>query len=104
MTRLSYARVFIEVDLLGDLPSSVNVVLPNDSPLVQQVLYESLPHFCKLCHVLGHTATACRKGSTSKCKKRPQDIHEGSSRPSVDTVVVEKQQPYSQGDKVPVNS
>ncbi|KAL9400736.1 hypothetical protein Peur_004585 [Populus x canadensis] len=35
MTRLSYARVLIEVDLLGDLPSSVNVVLPNSSNLAQ---------------------------------------------------------------------
>ncbi|KAJ6975268.1 hypothetical protein NC653_031197 [Populus alba x Populus x berolinensis] len=33
MTRLSYTRVLIKVDLLGDLPSSVNVVLPNGSNL-----------------------------------------------------------------------
>ncbi|KAJ6859633.1 hypothetical protein NC652_041808 [Populus alba x Populus x berolinensis] len=71
MTRLSYARVLIEVDLLGDFPNSVYVVLPNGSPLAQQVLYESLPRFCKLCHVMGHNAIACRKGSMSKHKKRP---------------------------------
>jgi hypothetical protein len=100
MTRLSYARVLIEVDLLGDLPSSVNVVLPNGSNLAQQVLYESLPYFCKSCHVLRHTENACRKGTKSKRKTRPKDIHEDSGSPSADTVAVEKQQPYSQGPPV----
>jgi hypothetical protein len=104
MTRLSYARVLIEVDLLGDLPSYVNVVLPNGSPLSQQVMYESLPRFCKQCLVLGHTVSTCNKGSNSKCKKRPQDIHDGSDSPSAKIVAVEKQ-PYSQGPPVdtPVN-
>jgi hypothetical protein len=40
MTRLSYARVLIEVDLLSDLPSSVNVILPNGATLPQQIVYE----------------------------------------------------------------
>jgi hypothetical protein len=34
-SRLSYGRVLIEVDLLGALPSSVNVKLPNGSTLNQ---------------------------------------------------------------------
>jgi hypothetical protein len=74
MIRLSYARVLIEVDLLRALPNSDNVVLPNGSPLAQQVLYESLPRFCKLCNVWGHNATACRKSSSKRKKK--------ASRPS----------------------
>ncbi|KAL9346314.1 hypothetical protein Peur_061167 [Populus x canadensis] len=100
MTRLSYAWVLIEVNLLEDLPSSVNVVLPNGSNIAQQVLYESLPRFCKSCHVPGHTENACRKGSKSKRKTRPQDIHADSAIPSKDIVAVEKQQPYSQGPPV----
>jgi hypothetical protein len=32
MTRLSYARVLIEVHLLVDLPTFINLVLPNGSP------------------------------------------------------------------------
>ncbi|XP_011007500.1 PREDICTED: uncharacterized protein LOC105113160 [Populus euphratica] len=100
MTRLSYARVLIEVDFLGDLPSSVNVILPNDSNLAQQVLYESLPHFCKSSHVLGHTENACHKGTKSKRKTRPQVIHKDSGSPSTNIVAVEKQQPYSQGPLV----
>jgi hypothetical protein len=60
--RLSYARVLVEVDLLADLRSSINVVLPNGSPLVQRVIYETLPKFCKHCRVLGHSIGACSKG------------------------------------------
>ncbi|KAJ6973644.1 hypothetical protein NC653_033855 [Populus alba x Populus x berolinensis] len=97
MTRLSYARVLIEVDLLGNLPSSINVVLLNGSPIDQQVIYESLPYFYKQCQVLGHTVSTCNKGSHSKRKKRPQDIHDGSGNPSIKIVKVEKGQPYSQG-------
>ena len=70
MARLSYARVLIKVDLLRDLSSSVNVILPNGSPLAQQVMYESLPRFCKQCYVLGHTVSTCHKGL--KHKKRPR--------------------------------
>jgi hypothetical protein len=29
MTRLSYARVLVEIDLLADLPTSINLILPN---------------------------------------------------------------------------
>nr|TKS00381.1 hypothetical protein D5086_0000185940 [Populus alba] len=36
MTRFSYARVLIEVDLLLDLLTTVNVVLPNGTSLSQQ--------------------------------------------------------------------
>jgi hypothetical protein len=49
MTRLSYARVLVENDLLVDLPTSINLVLPNDLPLSQQVMYKSLPRFYKQC-------------------------------------------------------
>jgi hypothetical protein len=42
MSRLSYARVLIEVDLLSALPTTINIVLPNGMPLLQSVVYESL--------------------------------------------------------------
>jgi hypothetical protein len=34
MSRLSYARVLIELDLLADLPHSINIILPNGVPLL----------------------------------------------------------------------
>jgi hypothetical protein len=42
MSRLSYARVLIEVDLLSALPTTINIVLPNGMPLLQFVVYELL--------------------------------------------------------------
>ncbi|KAL9347292.1 hypothetical protein Peur_058658 [Populus x canadensis] len=56
--RLSYAQVLVEVDFLADLRSSINVVLPNGNPLIQRVIYETLPKFCKLYKVFGHTTRA----------------------------------------------
>jgi hypothetical protein len=60
-SRLSYARVLIELDLMVDLPPSINITLPNIVDLVQKVVYETLPKFCKHCRVLGHTTSACSK-------------------------------------------
>jgi hypothetical protein len=59
--RLSYAWVLVEVDLLTDLRSSINVILPNRNPLIQRVIYETLHKFCKLCKVFGHSSRACSK-------------------------------------------
>ena len=61
MTRLSYARILVEIDLLEDLPQSINICLPNGASLVQQVIYENLPKFCGHCRVLWHVITSCTK-------------------------------------------
>ena len=59
--RLSYARVLVEVDLLEDLRSSIDVVLANGNPLYQKVIYETLSKFYKSCKVLRHSTRACSK-------------------------------------------
>ncbi|KAL9404172.1 hypothetical protein Peur_001144 [Populus x canadensis] len=38
MTRLSYARVLVEVDLLADLPSLINITLPNGVSISQEAV------------------------------------------------------------------
>jgi hypothetical protein len=85
MSRLSYARILVEVDLLQELPNAIQVVLPNGSPLSQQVTYESLPRFCKRCRVIGHSANTCNRGPMQK--KRPH-----TAVVSEDADVDEKQQ------------
>lgn len=97
MTRLSYARVLIEVDMLIDLPSSINLVLPNGSTLTQQVMFESLPRLCKTCRIIGHTVSTCNKGTSYKRKKLEALVRSGCSSPSANTAAVEKHQPYSAG-------
>ncbi|KAJ6313058.1 hypothetical protein OIU77_014557 [Salix suchowensis] len=46
----------------AELRSSINVTLPNGNPLIQRVIYETLPKFGKHCKVLGHSTGACSKG------------------------------------------
>ena len=77
-SKLSYARVLIEVDLLGSLPDLVSVQLPNGSTLGQQVLYESLPRFCKNCASMRHSTSSC-KDSSSKHKLSSSDGHTAAS-------------------------
>jgi hypothetical protein len=105
MSRLSYARVLIEVDLLVDLPNSINFVLPNGMLLLQLVVYKSIPRFCKHCQVIGHTDSACTRIGSNKRKKHTQEAstpakpHRNSGCfsfvPSVETVAMEQQQVYS---------
>lgn len=90
MTRLSYARVLVEIDLLADLPTSINLILPNGMPLSQQVMYESLPCFCKQCRTLGHMISTCTNKSNHKCKKHSQAAPApfGCASPSDETATV----------------
>jgi len=85
--------------LLSDLPSSVNVILPNGTTLIQQVVYESLPRFCKQCKTLGHSTLTCTKGLKPRSKKRPHETPacSASSSPSAETAAIEKQEPYCAG-------
>ncbi|KAL9384427.1 hypothetical protein Peur_021437 [Populus x canadensis] len=76
MSRLSYARILVEVDLLQELPNAIQVVLPNGTPLSQQVIYESLPKFCKRCRVIGHSANTCNRGSMQKKRSHTAAVSE----------------------------
>jgi hypothetical protein len=68
LTRLSYARVLVEINLLPDLPYSIEVTLPNGSIFSQQVVYETLPRFCKHCRTIGHITSTCTKSSNEPSK------------------------------------
>ena len=61
MSRLSYARVLVEIDLRETLPEQIAVCLPNGIVIDQRVVYETLPKFCKFCKVLGHLVDSCSK-------------------------------------------
>ncbi|KAJ6976290.1 hypothetical protein NC653_031975 [Populus alba x Populus x berolinensis] len=99
MTRVSYTRIFIEVDLLFVLPSSVNVILPNGITLQQQIVYESLPRFCSQCKSLGHSTLMCSKGLKSRNKKRSHEPPTGSasSNPSAEIAAVVQQVQHCAG-------
>ncbi|KAJ6352926.1 hypothetical protein OIU76_002028 [Salix suchowensis] len=61
MTRLSYVRVLVEIDLRKKLREFVNLCLPNGEMIEQQIVYETLPKFCSHCKVLGHMVETCTK-------------------------------------------
>jgi hypothetical protein len=65
MSRISYARVLVELDLLDELTHAVDILLPNGTTLKQSIVYETLPRFCKLCKALGHATGACSKTAAS---------------------------------------
>ncbi|KAJ6926605.1 hypothetical protein NC651_010884 [Populus alba x Populus x berolinensis] len=85
MFRLSYARVLVKVNLLSDLPYSIDINLPNDSLLKQQVIYETLPRFCKHCRTLGHLTSTCPK-SVPLTDSSKQAAHVSAPAPSANTV------------------
>lgn len=62
---MSYARVLVEIDLLEELQHSVEITLPEGPALHQQVVYETLPKYCHLCHVLSHTHLLCPKAAVT---------------------------------------
>ncbi|KAL9347261.1 hypothetical protein Peur_058627 [Populus x canadensis] len=53
LSRMSYARVLVEIDLREDLQHSV-----------AKAVYEALPKFCNYCNVLGHTRLLWPKEKT----------------------------------------
>ena len=59
MSRLSFARILVEIDLLVDLKHSVSLALPNGAYLNQKIVYETLLRFCKHCRVIGHNIVLC---------------------------------------------
>lgn len=94
MTQLSYAQVLIEIDLLVELPLSIDITLPNGVTKSQAVIYESLPRFWKQYKTLGHSTSACNKAFKHKRKKSPPSPSPTPSRcnnTSADTEAVEKQ-------------
>ena len=54
-----YARVLVEVDLSGPLPSSIMVELPDDG-FILDIVYENLPPKCSACSLIGHQLKDCR--------------------------------------------
>ncbi|KAJ6377610.1 hypothetical protein OIU76_026564 [Salix suchowensis] len=61
MTRLSYARILVEINLAEGLPQFVKFGLPNGVMHAQPIVYETLPKFCAHCKVIGHIVDSCSK-------------------------------------------
>lgn len=58
-SKLSFARILVEVDVLKDLHNTVQICAPEGEEFEQVVIYESVPKFCSLCSSIGHGTAHC---------------------------------------------
>ncbi|KAG5605619.1 hypothetical protein H5410_027111 [Solanum commersonii] len=76
-TRPSCARVKVEVDLLGDFPKRIKIVIKNEDGEVQdkwiQIKYDYLPKYCTTCSIQGHDEDQCYVKNPELYKKRSKD-------------------------------
>ncbi|KAJ6941010.1 hypothetical protein NC651_006957 [Populus alba x Populus x berolinensis] len=86
MSRLSYAKVLIELNMLTDFPNSINITLSNEVPLLQLVVYETLSKFCKHYRLLRRML--CSKASFTNAEKIIQPNSRRAKRGSVHTKLV----------------
>ncbi|XP_062012748.1 uncharacterized protein LOC133729264 [Rosa rugosa] len=63
-----YARVLVDIDLLGHLPTSIMVEQENHCFLVG-IVYERLPPKCTHCGLVGHSIDKCRQISGPKVQQ-----------------------------------
>ncbi|KAL9384337.1 hypothetical protein Peur_021347 [Populus x canadensis] len=68
LSRMSYARVLVEIVLLEELRHSVEISLPEGLTLHQKVVYETLPKYCNFYHVLSYTYLLCLKAAAATIK------------------------------------
>ncbi|KAH0764709.1 hypothetical protein KY285_000580 [Solanum tuberosum] len=54
-SRISFARMLIEVNVTIDLPEEITVMDPSGRVFLQEVVYDWRPDFCQTCQVVGHT-------------------------------------------------
>ncbi|GAA0160268.1 hypothetical protein LIER_16858 [Lithospermum erythrorhizon] len=71
MNRLSYARVYIEVDVDCEMLSEIQVEYANGGSVIQRVEYEWVPQICKKCRMFGHLQEKpnCQSNRTSASER-----------------------------------
>ncbi|KAL6212246.1 hypothetical protein ACLB2K_017467 [Fragaria x ananassa] len=55
-----FARILVDVDLSGDLPTEIVIKHNNGESFVQAVDYEKIPDLCSHCGNVGHCVTNCK--------------------------------------------
>lgn len=53
-TRISFARILVEVDITQDIPESIEIMDPSGWKFTQKVAFEWKPEYCKKCLKVGH--------------------------------------------------
>ncbi|KAH0645442.1 hypothetical protein KY284_033326 [Solanum tuberosum] len=69
-TRISYARMLIEVNVTKPIPHQISVMNPNGGTFMQEVVLEWRPQYCDKCQKIGHQCQAAAQGEPPR-KRRP---------------------------------
>ncbi|KAH0652563.1 hypothetical protein KY289_030241 [Solanum tuberosum] len=70
-TRVSFARMLVEVDVTKPLPEEINVMDPTGKTIVQGVKYDWKPIFCQKCQVVGHV---CLPEQAIRTRRSPKKV------------------------------
>ncbi|KAL2938435.1 hypothetical protein RDABS01_021884 [Bienertia sinuspersici] len=73
-SRISYARMLIEIDVTKSRPKAIPIEGVNGVEFEQKVTYEWVPHFCSKCNKVGHDCYFKRitTGAAKKKKTKPK--------------------------------
>ena len=69
-TRISYARMLVEVNVTKAIPQKIAVVDPNGKTFLQDVVLEWRPQYCDQCQKLGHVCQVEAVSKEEATKKR----------------------------------
>ncbi|XP_060190885.1 uncharacterized protein LOC132620214 [Lycium barbarum] len=90
-TRLSYARMLIEVNVTKPLPAVIKVLDPNGQEICQGIEFEWKPEFCPKCQRVGHY---CKEPPPAQKPKSPKKRRHGKQVTqewkSIGTIIPEK--------------
>ena len=68
-TRISYARMLIEVNVTKSIPQQITVMDPNGRTFLQEVVLEWKPQFCDKFQKIGHQCQSVTQEEIPKKKK-----------------------------------
>ncbi|XP_059294544.1 uncharacterized protein LOC132047529 [Lycium ferocissimum] len=71
-TRISYARMLIEVNVTQPLPEKIMVMDPVGKQFLQEIDYDWRPKYCEICQQVGHKCTAPPKQIRETGKQKEQ--------------------------------
>ncbi|KAG9444330.1 hypothetical protein H6P81_015670 [Aristolochia fimbriata] len=72
LTRTNVARVCMEVDLVKELPKRVWIGI-GDGGFWQEIQYEKLPSYCKICKLQGHSVQKCKAHGDDRSQEKDKN-------------------------------
>lgn len=86
--RVSYARVLVEMDITVEMKDHITFINPKGQKIVQEVMYEWKPPYCKVYNLVGHSCQVKKQEG-----KKPQQKWERKEVTGDNKVEEEKKEP-----------